>query len=410
MKALNQSNLMFKNDFNYLRYLAVLAVLAIFLPIHPSMQGIIITLGIPSIILAGSLALLPIFYCFYPKFNKLVLFVFGNFLFFIAWLLLKSVTSTALGDLNNIKTTLSLFFLLLSITCSYVASKDSRAAINVFAFMGIGALLHFIYLLAGEGFSFQALAFHSLSTNDGRQNYQSTAFYLGFVALFFSSNIFARDKGKLNKLLSFIGVIVTVVAMSLVGARAAILAVVIVFCMLVVMTKTPAVFKATLYFVFILLLMLIVINIEFLFDTLTIFQRFESLGDGSDSSKRMFLFQSAINLWLESPQTFLFGNGIGTFTRYIGESGLGWYPHNFILECLAEAGIVSIIPILLVAFVFTRKIIKFEYKTTYVYLYTISLSLYAVITYQFVGGILTMWISSFFICFTIFSFDKINEQ
>jgi len=405
MTYLNEKIKATKVSFNYSSYLSILAVLAMFLPVHPSMQSVIITLGIPSIAVAGSLVFLPVLYCFHQKFNRFEMFIFGNFIFFIAWIMFKSLTSAAFGELNNIKTMLSMFFLLLSIACSYVASKNSESAINIFALMGGVALLHLIYLLAGDGFNFQSLAFHSLSTNDGRQNYQSTAFYLGFIALFFVTNIFAKSSKIRSKIVSLCGVMIAISAMSLVGARAAVLAIVIVIFVLVIIAKTSLSFKILIYLIVSLLLTLIVINIDTLFDTFTIFQRFQSLGDGSDSSKRIFLFQSAINLWSESP---IFGNGIGTFTHYIGESGLGWYPHNFILECLSEAGIIAIIPILIIFYIFIRKAVNFQNKTAYVYLYSLSLSIYAVVTYQFVGGILTMWITCFFVSFAIFSLN--NEE
>jgi hypothetical protein len=58
-----------------------------------------------------------------------------------------------------------------------------------------------------------------------------------------------------------------------------------------------------------------------------------------DPTKRLFLFRTALDMLLHDHWIFLFGGGAGSFTRLIGMPG--WYPHNLILELLAEYGVVG---------------------------------------------------------------------
>jgi len=78
-----------------------------------------------------------------------------------------------------------------------------------------------------------------------------------------------------------------------------------------------------------------------LIDSTLLAQRFGELFEGGDASMRLFLFGSAIDLFLTDMGTVLFGAGINSFPVAIGRSGAGWYPHNIVLELLAEYGLVG---------------------------------------------------------------------
>jgi O-antigen ligase len=67
---------------------------------------------------------------------------------------------------------------------------------------------------------------------------------------------------------------------------------------------------------------------------------------GDDSTMRGYLFSVAVRLFLTDWATVAFGAGIGEYDRTVGVvegcCGTGaWYPHNILLELLAEYGLVG---------------------------------------------------------------------
>ena len=64
--------------------------------------------------------------------------------------------------------------------------------------------------------------------------------------------------------------------------------------------------------------------------------------DVQDSSMRFELWSAAIQLWLQSPSSLLFGHGPQQFPLLAGYDDPGLYPHNFILELLSEYGLLGL--------------------------------------------------------------------
>lgn len=64
--------------------------------------------------------------------------------------------------------------------------------------------------------------------------------------------------------------------------------------------------------------------------------------DVQDSSMRFELWSAAIQLWLQSPSSLLFGHGPLQFPLLAGYDDPGLYPHNFILELLSEYGLLGL--------------------------------------------------------------------
>ncbi len=58
---------------------------------------------------------------------------------------------------------------------------------------------------------------------------------------------------------------------------------------------------------------------------------------------RLHFWSVSIDMALKSPQTFLFGNGIGSFVREIYTYDFRWYPHNIFFEILSEQGMVGLV-------------------------------------------------------------------
>ena len=64
--------------------------------------------------------------------------------------------------------------------------------------------------------------------------------------------------------------------------------------------------------------------------------------DVQDSSMRFELWSAAIQLWLQSPSSLLFGHGPQQFPLLAGYDDPELYPHNFILELLSEYGLLGL--------------------------------------------------------------------
>jgi O-antigen ligase len=74
--------------------------------------------------------------------------------------------------------------------------------------------------------------------------------------------------------------------------------------------------------------------------------RLEDVRSGDDSTMRGYLFSVAVRLFLTDGATVAFGAGIGEYDRTVGLVDLccgtgAYYPHNFLLELLAEYGLVG---------------------------------------------------------------------
>ena len=230
--------------------------------------------------------------------------------------------------------------------------------------------------------------------------------------MFFISQLFSYKNSSIRRLESFIFIIGIILVMSLVGARGSVLAILFTFLVIFLIAKQMRLFKITIMALLVFAVSMVIINIDFFFENLTIFHRFQSLSDGSDSSKRIFLFTSAFDMWTSSPSNFIFGGGISTFPSYINKHSAGWYPHNFLLECLAEGGIISVIPQLILFYFLYLKAKRYQNTSQYIYNFSLALAVYSLINFQFIGGILTMWNPFFFILFAIFSLHRqtgINE-
>jgi len=118
------------------------------------------------------------------------------------------------------------------------------------------------------------------------------------------------------------------------------------------------------------------------------FQRMTILASGDDSSKRIYLFTSALELFKQNP---LWGAGINAFPVFINRFEEGWYPHNIFLDILCSLGVVgfvlfsSYIIYCIYEFIKYRKIID-NYN-----IQAFAVSMYILITYQFVGELVAAW-------------------
>lgn len=137
----------------------------------------------------------------------------------------------------------------------------------------------------------------------------------------------------------------------------------------------------------------------------TIFERFIELFSGGDRSYRLGLYLSALQIWVDSPSSFIFGRGLGSFPLMVGlDPVAGWYPHNFILECIAEGGVVASVPLFVLLFKFISGFARptpLEFNR----LFFQNFSLYGLCAYMFMGGLASVWLPCFALALYLFTFE-----
>jgi hypothetical protein len=99
----------------------------------------------------------------------------------------------------------------------------------------------------------------------------------------------------------------------------------------------------TLIFLLLLALLLVVFHSYVINVFMSTFAgwRIQMLFEGGDASERLFLFSSAIDLFLLNVRNVFVGAGINYFPVYIGAYSTGMSPHSTILELLSEYGMAG---------------------------------------------------------------------
>jgi O-antigen ligase len=128
-------------------------------------------------------------------------------------------------------------------------------------------------------------------------------------------------------------------------------------------------------------------------------RRILSLGESGDSSLRLFFFERAITLFMQSPLTFMFGAGMNSFPVFIQAYDVGMYPHNIILELLAEYGVIGclifLMPIIYILYI-RRRNLGSICGSTEAEKIIFLLALYQWILYSVTGGLRESWVLIFF--------------
>ena len=315
------------------------ATAAILLPAHPSLQETLIRQGIPSWAVSLIFAL-PVFYELIFKGPwlrqnfKLALPIF----IYITWMGITALYSPSLGQSSQVASLKSLFLLIpLALICGRFAATNKKIASYSIALMSLIAVIHYTYIFLSSNADAATSGFRSLAGDAEKQNYQSTSFYFGFLAIFLG--VLAVKKSGIVRSLCAMGIVAVFFLMGTVGARSSAVAI-LATLILIVHIESPR--RRTLKIVITLLVVtlagvaawLVVDNSNYQ-GQLVLLDRFVALADEDDSSKRVYLFSEAVAMWLNTGWNVLFGGGLGSFPNFIRASEKGMYPHNFILESLA---------------------------------------------------------------------------
>lgn len=105
----------------------------------------------------------------------------------------------------------------------------------------------------------------------------------------------------------------------------------------------------------------------------------------SSSSTRLMYYKEAFHMWAQHP---LFGSGIGSFPIIIGLGDIREYPHNVILEILAELGLVGLLIFGLLLFFGLRILVKNFFTNT-----PLTLFIFLLFTISFIESLFSSDIS-----------------
>jgi len=235
--------------------------------------------------------------------------------------------------------------------------------------------------------------------------YQNINVYIGMFII--SSFYFIRNKQVIKKYVLFLAIIFGVFTASIIGGRGGFVAILFVLCIYIIRLflrnykNKLFIFRYIFYTSIIAITTLIFIDkLLFIYDNALTINRLSTLFNADDSSQRIYLFTNAIELFLSSWKTFLFGGGINSFPIYIKSYSLGMYPHNVILELLAEYGIFGFF-----LFIFPILYVFYKRKLSGYFIYCESLVedmvikmyfVYFWILAQFTGGLRYSWVLIFF--------------
>jgi O-antigen ligase len=250
-----------------------------------------------------------------------------------------------LNDLFTIRTLVLInpIFVLLALLCL----QNKNNVIKILYLLSFSYFIILIWSLIQGNISLSSNNQQNIFTNIDNV-YQNINMYLGLFAIcnlgLLSSN------NKFISVISKILILLSVIGMFIIGGRGYVVALFAIF--LIYYIKKIKSFTFTLSFILksIILIIIVVALMAFYFAEITqglnasiTWQRFMMLTEEGDESLRIFLFSNAITLFFSDVKTIIFGAGINSFPVYIGVNDVQMFPHNILLELLAEYGTVGTI-------------------------------------------------------------------
>lgn len=244
--------------------------------------------------------------------------------------------------------------------------------------------------------------------------YQNINNYLGTMCIL-TLGMFTRRSWLIN-FLKMTSIILCLFFMLKIGGRSPIVSLSMVFIFWYFILKIK--FESMYFMLTIIILVIATYILMLSFDQLIIFMqesditsinRFSRLFSGSDTSHRGFLFGNALAQLMDSPKNLFFGGGMSSFSIFTKEYNIDLYPHNIILELLAEYGIVGFILFMLPVFylfILRRDRLGSYIGTDRVNRLFFMLFLYFFIINMFTGSLRNIW---FFIFITFLMFPAPNR-
>ena len=129
-------------------------------------------------------------------------------------------------------------------------------------------------------------------------------------------------------------------------------------------------------------------------------------------SIRIALYSSAMSQWTSDIKSFLIGNGSQAFSVGFEKYSPKWHPHNFILEALAEFGLIGALlllaPLGLLGFMMTRCLLVGGAACDVDQLIMIAIAGMIMVVSLLTGGIYSLWLL-FFVMFMACPVDPAIE-
>jgi len=189
---------------------------------------------------------------------------------------------------------------------------------------------------------FQPLLQESTSDDSKNTGYQGLSFMAGFLPIYLLGTM---TEIKRRTVIQFAIFLVTLAPVSFIGGRSAFVGL---FFSFIVWVLFRCLNRTTNW----ILLSGFIFTVFFSAGILLLFPDLAPLTlkrlfwlaneDVQDSSMRFELWSAAIQLWLQSPSSVLFGHGPQRFPLLSGYDDPGLYPHNFVLELLSEYGLIGL--------------------------------------------------------------------
>lgn len=251
-----------------------------------------------------------------------------------------------LNDLFTIRTLVLVnpVFLILALLCL----QNKNDVIKILYLLSFSYFIISIWSLIQGNISLSSNNQQNIFMNIGDGFYQTINMYLGLFAIcnlgLLSSN------NKFISVISKILILLSVIGMFIIGGRSSVVALVAIFLIYYINILKSFTFTLSYILKSIILIIIVVALMAFYFAEITqilnasiTWQRFMMLTNEGDESLRIFLFSNSIALFFSDVKTMLFGAGINSFPVYIGYNTTDIFPHNIILELLAEYGIIGTI-------------------------------------------------------------------
>lgn len=383
-------------------FVAVCAVFCALLPVHPSIQSLWVRLGVPSA-LGVAILFVPAFLYFIrrPGLSRAEVNILLPFFIYIGWMLFTSVYSPAIGMAIWLSSVRSLAVVLpVMLIVALIAARNPKAAAFAVMVCGATAALHYTCLLitGRPGDNDPGKFFGAIAVINKMPNYQATAFYVGIVGVWALS---LAGFCKRYLLPGCMVLLITVLLLGTVGARSAFAGLIVLAVILLAMSGSR---KLALAVSVVVATMLTIVSLISIFSSLTyqdlvqklpLIHRFFVLFTDTDSSQRLYLFSSAVRMWLDSSVTVFIGGGLAAYPLYISRADeQGWYPHNFLLESLAEGGVIAVLPLTYLLLMLARAI-PLSPNVGFDQLFLRNFALYSCAVYMFSGGISGVWFPFF---------------
>ncbi len=265
----------------------------------------------------------------------------------------------------------------------------------VLAMLGGSVYLLFSYVVISGNYDLSAAAWQTILPDTTREEpkntgYQGLTLDAGLLSVFLLSRIGSRP-GKTMYLLLFC---MSLFPVLFIGGRSPIVALAATLVLWALINTASNRRRRRHAFWFVFIICLLTVSAIQRAATLPLgIQRFLWLfeSDIDDPSKRLTLWIAAIQCWLESPQTIFLGIGPQQFPEFAGYGIKGMYPHNIILETLAEYGLVGLFLLVAAPLFLFRKTLCRQLACGTNDCAPLLFLCYQFILFMFTGSLASMW-------------------